>query len=162
MAQESKDTRTAAKNEIEYVKKFQIRAAEILLGALAKVRSHSMLIWERFQVVVYNISMDLQYFVQVNTEIVKALQMSEMRSLFRSLRIPLMEKRSISMRNRVRIANWIRICKRSVHNCKPLLEALLEYLILSFDYAGWVFCMAASTFTARRGPCGLCSAAGSR
>lgn len=58
MAQESKDTRTAAKNEIEYVKKFQIRAAEILLGALAKVRSHSMLIWERFQVVVYYISMD--------------------------------------------------------------------------------------------------------
>ncbi|KAJ1431640.1 hypothetical protein B484DRAFT_40770, partial [Ochromonadaceae sp. CCMP2298] len=81
---ESATTERAVARQEEYVGKFKIHAADILLTALVKV------------------------YLEVQNSMMK----EETKGLFRCLRLPMLLSRSKSMYNRKRMINWIRICRR--------------------------------------------------
>lgn len=101
IAQESAELQAAQDAELEFARQFKIRAAEKIVNVLSKVYNEAQL----------------------------AHTHKIVRILFRHLRMPLLKKRSIYMRNRAIIKNYIRICKRlnslsaSVHRYKDLRVA---------------------------------------
>lgn len=77
-------TESAVKAEEEYVSKFKLHAAGILVDVLAKVHG----------------------------EVVSLLVKLESKKYFRALRMPILRRKALAMFNRKKIINWIRICRR--------------------------------------------------
>ena len=82
--EEEEESQVAIKNELEYIDKFKIHAADNLLTVLARI------------------------YREVQVLLMKA----ETKRYFRALRMPMIKKRSNAMFNRKRMVNWIRICRR--------------------------------------------------
>ena len=81
----------AKNNELEFARNFKVNCAKRLIDVLSKV-------YQEAQV---------------------AYTWTFVRIVFKALRMPLLKKRSIYMRNRAILRNYIRICKRlaSLNNC---------------------------------------------
>jgi hypothetical protein len=84
MCLESDITSAAIVNQSKYTMKFKIHAAENLVNRLVKI----------------------------HREVVSLLMRQETRKYFKSLQMPMLLARSKSMRNRKKIVNWLRICRR--------------------------------------------------
>ena len=81
---EEEITDNAVLAEEQYVSKFKLHAAGILLDALVKVHG----------------------------EVIALLIKLEYKKYFRALRMPILIRKSLAMFNRKKIINWIRICRR--------------------------------------------------
>ncbi len=82
--QENSDSKKAIANEMEYVSKFKIHAADVLITVLGKI------------------------YKEVQAFLLK----SETKRYFRAIRMPMITQRSHAMFNRKKMVNWIRICRR--------------------------------------------------
>lgn len=91
LGEENAALELARNNELEFARNFKLNSAERLIDVLSKV-------YEEAQI---------------------AYTWTFVRTVFKALRMPLLKTRSIYMRNRAILRNYIRICKRlaSLNNC---------------------------------------------
>ena len=83
---EEEDTMDAVQQEMQYVARFKIEAADVLVTVLARV----------------------------HLEVLLVLLRQDLKKYFRALRIPMLEASSLSMCRVKKMRNWIRICRRLI------------------------------------------------